>query len=129
MKKCKALSCNVHPRAEDQSILNMYCLLFMTPGTNTGSMQNRNCYCQAPSVCLPSVYLMLPHMTRSPRPSPSYCKQSNTRGGEGLGMRLWYWYIPSSMYNLIHTLMPHVSTDEGSNLCMPFFLSGQNKES
>ena len=32
-----------------------------------------------PPVCLPSVYLMLPHMTRSPRPSPSvfaYCKRS-----------------------------------------------------
>ena len=38
----------------------------------------------APSIPWPSVYLTLPHMTRSPRPTSSvvtYCKQSKTGGG------------------------------------------------
>jgi len=44
-----------------------------------------------PPMCLLSVYLTSPHVTRSPRPSPSifaYCKRSKTGGRNGLGMRL-----------------------------------------
>ena len=44
--------------------------------------------------CLPSVYLMSLHVTKSSRPSPSvfaYCKRSNTGGRKGLGMRLTFW--------------------------------------
>ena len=44
-----------------------------------------------PPICIPSVYLILLHLTRSPRLSPSIfacCKRSNTGGGSGLGMRL-----------------------------------------
>jgi len=42
-------------------------------------------------MCLPFVYLMSSHMTKSSRPSPSifaYPKQSYTGGGNSLGMRL-----------------------------------------
>ena len=42
-------------------------------------------------MCLPFVYLMSSHMTKSSRPSPSifaYPKRSNTGGGNSLGMRL-----------------------------------------
>ena len=48
-------------------------------------------YWPPPPMCLPSVYLTSPHMTGSPRPSPSvfaYCKWSNTGGGNSLGTRL-----------------------------------------
>jgi len=46
-----------------------------------------------PPVYLPSVYLTSPHVTKSPRPSPSvftYCKPSKTGGGNSLGTRL-HW--------------------------------------
>jgi len=46
-------------------------------------------------VCLPSVYLTLPHVTTPPRPSPSvfaYCKRSKTGGGNSLGTRL-SWHL------------------------------------
>jgi len=48
-----------------------------------------------PPVCLLSVYQTSPHMTRSPRPSPSifaYCKRSNTGSENGLGTRLLGWH-------------------------------------
>ena len=44
-----------------------------------------------PLVCLPSVFLMSPNVTRAPWPSSSifaYSKQSKTRGDKGLGTRL-----------------------------------------
>ena len=55
------------------------------------SPQTRKC-CKSlrwapPIVCLPCVYLMSPHMTRSPRPSLvifAYCKRSKTGGGTSL---------------------------------------------
>jgi len=49
------------------------------------------CVYHLSTICLPSVYLMSSHMTRSPKAFPlifAYCKQSNTGGGNGLGARL-----------------------------------------
>jgi len=51
-------------------------------------------------VCLPSVYLMSLHVTKSPRPSPSiftYWKRSNTGGGNSLGTRLYISCIYTKM--------------------------------
>jgi len=45
------------------------------------------------------VYLLV-YLTNSVRPSPSvftYCKQSNTGGGNGLGMRLKYGGLPGDI--------------------------------
>ena len=53
-------------------------------------MRNENYYGQAPPpMCLPSVYLTSPRATRSPGLLPpylhTYCKWSNTGGGNGRG--------------------------------------------
>ena len=68
-----------------------------------GSTQNRYYNGWAPPfLCLPSVYLMAPHVTRSPRPSPAvfaYCKYwwwwgSTGGGGEVLVVvgKCWWWW-------------------------------------
>ena len=71
----------VSPRAEGQSVHQDHSL-FTTPGTE---QPKQNCYVQAwPPVGLHSVYLMSPHVTKSPRPSPSvfaYCKQQRLEVG------------------------------------------------
>ena len=94
MENLKALSCIISPRAEGQSVSLSVSIPFAIHSTRDRSTRNGNYYCPAPfHVCLPSVYLMSPHMTKSPRPSPSvfaYCKRSNTGGGNGLGMRLTF---------------------------------------
>jgi len=88
----KALSCNVslrtwRPECSQGSISAIRCLYVRDRST-----WNRYHYGWAPpSVCLPSVYLTSPHMTSSPRSSPSvfmYCEQSKAGGGNGRGTRL-----------------------------------------
>ena len=68
-------------KSQGQSVHKAASIPFVVHDARDGSMQNRDCYSNysqaLPPVCLPSVYLTLPHMTRSPRPSPSafaYCK-------------------------------------------------------
>ena len=72
-EESQRLSCTVHPKAACQNIRKVadrYCSLFTMPGTDrrkTGIIKGW----APPSMCLPSVYLMSLHMTRSPRPSPA----------------------------------------------------------
>jgi len=74
-----------------------------------------------PPVCLPSVYLMSLHVTKSPRPSPSVfvcCKQSNTGGGNNLGTRLeflssrWLPLVTSEVFGSIHVTYVCVDWDK-----------------
>ena len=49
------------------------------------------------SISISQTCLMSPHVTKSPRPSPSifaYCKWSNTGGGNGLGTGLYKIMLP-----------------------------------
>jgi len=66
--------------------------LFIVYNAKSGLIWNENYYGQAlVPIHLPPSYLMPLQVTRSPRPSPSvfaYCKQSNTGGRNGLGMKL-----------------------------------------
>ena len=92
MKSLETLSYTVSLRAGGQSISKAASIPFIVDNSRDVSTQKGNyCYQAMPPVCLPFVYLMPPHVTRSPWSSTSvfaYCKQSNTGGGNGLGMRL-----------------------------------------
>ena len=72
MKNLDVLSCTVRPKAGCQTVCeaDLYHSLFITPGTDqleTGIISGW----APPPVCLPSVYLMSSHVTRSPRPPPT----------------------------------------------------------
>ena len=71
MKNFDVLSCTVRPKAGCQSVRkenDQYSSLFTTPGTDRQETGIINGWAP-PSVYLPCVYLMAPHVTRYPRPS------------------------------------------------------------
>ena len=74
-------------------------------------------HCRAPlSMCLRSVSLTSPQVTKFPRPSPSIsacCKQSKTGGCKGLGMRLCHIRITSSVTAVLwHDITVRVNCKE-----------------
>ena len=78
-KYLKALSSNVHPRAGSQSVRKAATIQFIVQYAKGGLTE-----LLLSPVCLQSVYLMSPHMTRSCRPSPypfADCKQSRLEMG------------------------------------------------
>ena len=87
---------SIRPQDCDQIMVSIVCLenaLTFSLWTDS-TRQEIEIPCWAPhSMYLTCVYLMSPHVTRSPRTSPStfeYCKQPITGGGNGLGMKLSY---------------------------------------
>ena len=87
----------MHVRLKTQKIMTAYSREGLGDLVRDGSTQNRNYYGQAPPpMCLPSVHLTSPHVTKSPRPSPSvfaYCKWS----------KYWRWERPGSKTTVIPT--------------------------
>jgi len=78
-KYLKALSSNVHPRAGSQSVRKAATIQFIVQYAKGGLTE-----LLLSPMCLQSVYLMSPHMTRSRRPSPypfADCKQSRLEMG------------------------------------------------
>ena len=72
VKNLKAFSCSISLRAGDQSVIKTASIPFIVHIPGTVRCRTRIIYSQALSpVCLPSVYLTSPYITKSPRPSPS----------------------------------------------------------
>ena len=108
MKKFETLSCTISLRAGDQNVSKAASMPFFVHNTSDVSTQNRSYFWQEPPpMCLPSVYLMSSHVTKSPRRSPSVfanCKWSNARNGNSLGKRL---SLPHSQTHWLNILMYH----------------------
>ena len=83
-------------------------LLFTVPRTRDMLIWNRNNYCRAPlPVCLPSVYPMYPHVTRSSRPSPlDLYSASNRRLKVGVAWQQDNLY-PANTERSIYTTSKH----------------------
>ena len=82
MKNLTAFSCTSVLKTGDQSFSKAASILFAVQDVRDSLMQNRKYF-----ACLSSIYLTSPHVTISPKPSPSvfaYYKWSKTRGGNGI---------------------------------------------
>ena len=120
MKGLEALSCMSVTGSEAKNICKAASIQFVVQ--NPKGLVDGHC----PLCVYHLSTLMSLHVTKSPRPSPSVfvcCKQSNTRGGNSLGMRLeflssrWLPLVTSEVFGSIHITYVCVDWDKPLFFC------------
>ena len=121
MKGLEALSCMSVTGSEAKNICKAASIQFVVQ--NPKGLVDGHC----PLCVYHLSTLMSLHVTKSPRPSPSVfvcCKQSNTRGGNSLGMRLeflssrWLPLVTSEVFGSIHITYVCVLIGTNCNLAV-----------
>ena len=111
MRNVEALFCTIGPMAGGQNISKAVSIPSFVRSARDGLTQNGNFYCRAPPpVCLPSVYLMQLHVTRSPRTVSDQILEVGTAWERGYlqpGARFLYVYVCVSVNTaLVSTASP-----------------------